>query len=569
MARNRGAVFFIGLALSIGALLLGTTSAVGATVKLNASCPKAGVKSGLFVCIKVGDKLVWQVAKKVQKITFVTPKQVNASDGSFTLTVSSDSKLPVVSTTRSPKICTIKPASIFLTGSAGICSLTFSQSGNSTFLPAPSLNAQVTVFGINMIDFQLPGALLLRQGTYVLDGTSSAALPLTYISQTPQFCTVTENTLNLLSAGRCSVEASQGGNDIYAVASKIVRTVEISAHRVTADVQDSISGFQLKPIYVVPSDGIDHSYDINGVLDEVLKDGTTYLKEELGLTFPIDSTADGYDIMYLQSSKASEYFLNSAGSYKELLKESGLLNTPSINRKEYVFFVDTKTIVGSSFCGEAGLPGISAVVAIGLEECGKKTAFFDNYAAQTWVHEVFHNLGVPHVPSSCDLMFSGQSADGAPCPANQRASIDIKRSMYVGANANGQDLLKLRVWDGYTSNQDLYADCWLSTVNGVPRSDGISYALCPTGIQSIGPFTYCWDRINSASIEERINGVWTSLGSGNSWNSPWGPRVSWQCLDAAYVAPWKSLTVTTPGLRHYRWIVNGTVTEEFNIIWQN
>ncbi|MCX6430364.1 MAG: hypothetical protein NTX12_05290 [Actinobacteria bacterium] len=569
MARNRGAVFSLGVALSISALLLGTTSATGATVQLNASCPKVGVKSGSFVCTKVGNKLVWQVAKKVQKITFVTPKQVNASDGSFALAVSSSSKLPVLSVTRSPQICTITPTAILLTGSAGVCSLSFSQVGNSVFFPAPTLNAQVAVMGINMIDFQLPGALLLRQGTFALDGTSSSALPLTYISQTPEICSVSDKNLNLLSAGKCIVEASQTGNEQYPAATKVIRFVEISAHRVTADVQDSITGFQVKPIYVVPSDGIDHSYDIDGTLDEVLKDGTTYLKQELGLTIPIDSTADGFDVMYFQSSKPSDYFLNNAGSYKELMKESGLLDTPSLNRKEYVFFVDTKTIVGPGFCGEAGMPGISAVVAVGIEECGKKTTFFDNYASQTWVHEVFHNLGVPHVPSSCDLMFSGQPADGAPCPANQRLSIDIKRNMYVGANANGQDLLKLRVWDGYTSNQDLYADCWLSTVNGVPRSDGISYALCPTGTQSIGPFTYCWDRINSASLEERINGVWTSLGSGNSWNSPWGPRVSWQCLDATYVAPWKSLTVNTPGLRHYRWIVNGTVTEEFNIIWQN
>jgi hypothetical protein len=215
------------------------------------------------------------------------------------------------------------------------------------------------------------------------------------------------------------------------------------------------------------------------------------------------------------------------------------------------------------------MPGISAVVAIGVEECGKKTSFFDNYASQTWVHEVFHDLGIPHVPASCDLMFSGQSADGTPCPPNQRLSIDINHTMYVGASVYGQDLLKLRVWDTYTSNKDLYADCWLSTVNGVPRSDGIKYALCPTGTSSIGLFSLCWKQIDSASLEEQINGVWTSLGIGAYFNSPWGSRVNWRCDDPAYVAPWKSVSVLSPGLRHYRWIVNGVVAEEFNIIWQN
>jgi hypothetical protein len=319
----------------------------------------------------------------------------------------------------------------------------------------------------------------------------------------------------------------------------------------------------------VPSDGIDHSYDVNGVLDGVLDAGSAYLKEELGLTFPIDSTAEGFDITYLQSSRPSEYFLNNTGAYTELMKEAGFLNSPSPNRKDFVFFVDTKTVVGPSYCGEASMPGNSAVVAIGLEECGKKTAFFNNYASQTWVHEVLHNLGLPHVSSSCDLMFSGQSSDGAPCPPNQRLSIDINRTMYVGANVYGQDLLTLRVWDTHTSNQKLYADCWLSTVNGVPRADAIKYALCPTGTSSIGLFSFCWKQIDSDVLEEQINGIWSSLGNGDYWNTPWGSRVNWRCDDPSYVAPWKSITVSTPGLRHYRWIVNGVVAEEFNIIWQN
>jgi hypothetical protein len=37
----------------------------------------------------------------------------------------------------------------------------------------------------------------------------------------------------------------------------------------------------------------------------------------------------------------------------------------------------------------------------------------------------------------------------------------------------------------------------------------------------------------------------------------------------ANFAPWKELTVTSPGLRHYRWIVNAAVSEELNVIWVN
>ncbi len=569
MAKKWSAVFIWALALAISSSVLETVSANAAIVKTGGPCLKVGSKSGTFVCVSLNSKLVWQLSKKTQVITFILPSQVSVTVQSVLFTAASSSKLKVVSTSKSPEVCSTVGSKIILTGQIGNCSLLFSQTGDGNYLAASPVSAKLLVLGLNQINFHLPGALLLSQGTYLLDGTSWSGMPITYKTSSNGICSLLGNVLTLISSGKCTVSAMQTGSDLYLAATEVIRTVEISAARVTADVADIYSGYQIKPIYVVPSDGEDHSYDINGVIANVLSAGTQYLKEELGLTFQIDSTSSGYDVTYFRSSKPTDYFLNNTGAYTELMKEIGFLDTPSLNRKDFVFFVDTKTIVGPNYCGEASMPGNSAVVAIGLEECGKKTPFFDNYASQTWVHEVLHNLGVPHVPASCDLMFSGQSADGVPCPSTQRLTIDINRTMYVGANVSGQDILKLRVWNSYTDNQDLFADCWLSTVNGVPRSDGYKYAVCPTGTSAIGPFSYCWKKINSVALEEQVNGVWTSLGTGNFWNTPWGLRVNWQCDDPANVAPWKSITVTTPGLRHYRWIVDGTVAEEFNVIWQN
>lgn len=569
MAKKLSAVFIWALALTICTTVLETTGAIAAPVKTGAPCLKVGTKSGALVCVSLNSILVWQPAKKAQAITVALPAQVSVKDSSVTISASSSSKLKVASIGNSPQICSIIGSKIVLTRQPGNCFLFFSQAGNDNYYPASSVSFKLLVLGINQIDFQLPGALLLSQGAYLLDGKSSSGMPVSYRTSSTGICSLLGNVLTLISSGKCAVSAIQSGSDIYPPATEVIRTVEISTLRVMADVADIYSGYQIKAIYVIPSDGEDHSYDTNGVLENVLNAGTQYLKEELGLTFQIDSTSAGYDVTYFRSSKPTDYFLNSTGAYTELMKEIGFLDSPSLNRKDYVFFVDTKTIVGPNYCGEASFPGNSAVVAIGLEECGKKTAFFNNYASQTWVHEVLHNLGLPHVSAPCDLMFSGQSLDGTSCSANQRPTIDINHTMYLGANVYGQDLLKLRVWNTYTGNQDLYADCWLSTVNGVPRSDGIKYALCPTGTSSIGPFSYCWKIINSVVLEEQVNGIWTTLGTGDYWNTPWGSRINWRCDDPSYVAPWKSITVTTPGLRHYRWLVNGTLSEEFNIIWQN
>jgi hypothetical protein len=48
-------------------------------------------------------------------------------------------------------------------------------------------------------------------------------------------------------------------------------------------------------------------------------------------------------------------------------------------------------------------------------------------------------------------------------------------------------------------------------------------------------------------------------------SSPWGSNVSWECNN--YSAATKVITVMTPGVQRYRWVVNSSSIEEFTIIW--
>jgi hypothetical protein len=180
----------------------------------------------------------------------------------------------------------------------------------------------------------------------------------------------------------------------------------------------------------------------------------------------------------------------------------------------------------------------------------------------SWLHELFHNFGVAHtLDTPCDLM-TGAETPGT-CPQDGQITIDKERTRYVTSSAQGQDIMKLRVWQGYTNKQNLQANCLL---NPVSRADGIHYAYCPIGTQTIGALQNCWSSISSVSLEEFVNGQWTSLGAGQSYSDPWGPNVSWKC-NPGFTAPWKQLTVTTPGTSLYRWLVNGAESEQFKVIW--
>jgi predicted Zn-dependent protease len=557
---------------------MSSNQAFGATAKAGGSCTKVGLKSGALICAKVGGKLKWTIVRKAQSIKYSPVSQATIANKTVSFPYASTSKLAVTATALTPDICAPGKATLSFSGTPGLCRFSLKQSGNAYYLPAKTVLVEFKVYGTNIIDFKLPGALLLSQGTFQLSATSSSNLPVLLLSSTLSTCTVVGSIVTLLQAGTCTIVASQGGDEFIPSAISITQNVEISTSRVTADLPDTVSGFQIKPVYVVPSDATDNSYDINGYIAGILDGGENYLQGQIGLKIPIDRTASGYDIQFLKSQYSTQYLsTHESTSYKDdadakvLLREIGAMDNPGDNRKDYIFFIEVPGFE-SKYCGYAAMPGMTAVVSLqnisATGACtGRSAPFFENYTSKTWVHELMHNFGVDHtLDDPCDLMAGGDTL--GTCNSTTKYTMDKEHTRYVGASAQGQDILKLRVWDGYTHDQNLKADC---LINPVQRTDKTPYAYCPTGTRPIGELSSCWSAVNSVSLEESVGGIWTSLGSGNYTTSMWGGDLPNQtCDNASYpYAVWKEVTVNTPGLRHYRWVVNGRVNESLDIIWVN
>lgn len=554
---------------------MGSSQAFGATAKAGGVCTKVGLKSGSLICTKVSGKLKWQIVKKAQTIKYSVVSQASIADKSVKFTFSTSSKLAVTATPLTPAVCTLGKSVILISGSSGLCRFSLKQGGNAYYLAAKSVLVEFKVYGTNVIDFHLPGALLLSQGTYQLSSTSSSNLPVTLTSTTISVCTVTNSLLTLVQAGTCTIVASQNGADLIPAADPVTQSVEISTNRVTADLPDTVSGFQIKPVYVVPSDATDNSYDTNGYLTGILDEGNSYFNGQIGYTIPVDRTAAGYDIQYLKSQYSTEYLRTHEDSTDPSTTDASLLLTeikamenPGDNRKDYIFFIEVPGFDGK-YCGYASTPGMSAIVALqnitATGICrGKSAPFFENYTSKTWVHELIHNFGVDHtMDDPCDLMAGG----GSPCTSTVKYTMDKERTRYVGvSSAQGPNILSLRVWQGHTSDMGLRADCIL---NPIARLDGVQYAYCPTGTRAIGELHSCWSSVSSVSLEELVGGVWVSQGAGNFFTKFWGgalPKLV--CPDPNYqYSVWKEVSVDNPGIRHYRWIVNGRVNEELNIIW--
>jgi sugar lactone lactonase YvrE len=162
-----------------------------------------------------------------QTITF-GQQAAQTTGTTLTLNATSSSGLPIKYTSGTTSVCTVS-GSLVSSNTAGTCSITASQAGNSTYSSAVDITQLFTVKLASQNIVFNQSANLLSGNTLVLAATDSAGLTINYASLTPSVCSVTGDILTTLSSGICSVRASQPGNSIYAVAASVTDIFNIAS----------------------------------------------------------------------------------------------------------------------------------------------------------------------------------------------------------------------------------------------------------------------------------------------------------------------------------------------------
>jgi hypothetical protein len=80
------------------------------------------------------------------------------------------------------------------------------------------------------IDFPFPGSHYLATDATPLSATTTSGLPVTFSSNTPAICTVSDGMLVPVSAGECSVTATQEGNSDFNAAAPAQQLFKIVQH---------------------------------------------------------------------------------------------------------------------------------------------------------------------------------------------------------------------------------------------------------------------------------------------------------------------------------------------------
>jgi sugar lactone lactonase YvrE len=163
-----------------------------------------------------------------QTITFgAIPSQSAVT--SLGLTATATSGLPVGFASGTPSVCSVSGVTASLL-TAGTCSITASQPGNSVYAPATPVAQGFTVnLAAQTITFNpIANQILNTSAPVPLTATASSGLSVSDASTTPSVCTASGSSVSLLTAGTCTIQANQPGDGVvYAAAATVSQSFTV------------------------------------------------------------------------------------------------------------------------------------------------------------------------------------------------------------------------------------------------------------------------------------------------------------------------------------------------------
>ena len=168
-----------------------------------------------------------------QTITITSPvdSAVVFVNDTIPLTAFSTSNLPVSFGSGTPSICSVSGSSATMI-QAGSCTIHANQSGNGTYNPAPQKSVSILVENRSQtITFVNPevGKSSAVGENINLSAVSDSGLTVTFSSNSPTVCSVSDEIASMLTDGSCELVASQEGNGEYKAAVPVIRSVAVGS----------------------------------------------------------------------------------------------------------------------------------------------------------------------------------------------------------------------------------------------------------------------------------------------------------------------------------------------------
>ncbi|MES2671912.1 MAG: autotransporter domain-containing protein [Pseudomonadota bacterium] len=171
-------------------------------------------------------------AQAITNFTANPAAPVYSPNGTFALSATGGaSTSPVVFASTTPAVCTVSGSTATML-TAGNCALTANQAGDANYSPAAQVALNVTIGlasqAITNFTANPAAPVYAPNGTFTLSATGGASTsPVVFASTTPAVCTVSGNTVTMVTAGSCSLTANQAGDASYSPAPQATLVVSI------------------------------------------------------------------------------------------------------------------------------------------------------------------------------------------------------------------------------------------------------------------------------------------------------------------------------------------------------
>jgi hypothetical protein len=168
-----------------------------------------------------------QIAPASQTITFgALPSKVYGT-APFTVHATASSGLTVSFASTTMTQCTVSGTTVTLVA-VGECTIQASQTGNANYLAANPVNQNFQVTQASQtITFGALANKVYRAAPFAVSATASSGLAVTFYSATLSVCTVSGDTVTLIAAGTCTIQAHQAGNTDYAKATPVSQSFQV------------------------------------------------------------------------------------------------------------------------------------------------------------------------------------------------------------------------------------------------------------------------------------------------------------------------------------------------------
>jgi hypothetical protein len=173
------------------------------------------------------DKVI-TIDKGAQHISLEELPAKTFGDPSFTVAPVSSADLTVTLSSSDTEIASIEDNTIII-HAAGTVTITASQNGNDLYEAAESLDKELTIAKASqLISFDMFFEKNSADEDFEIPASSSALLPITFISDNESVATVSGKMISIQGAGVANITATQLGNGNYNAAEAVTRTLTVN-----------------------------------------------------------------------------------------------------------------------------------------------------------------------------------------------------------------------------------------------------------------------------------------------------------------------------------------------------